>query len=135
MKTVFFYGLFMDEQLLKAKGLHPSECRLVSVGGYGLRISERATLETSEHEQVFGAVMTMNEDELVALYSEKSVADYVPVTLQATDKQGLTIEACSYILPMELVSGSNSGYAQSLAQTAEKLGLPSHYVDEIKTWM
>lgn len=42
MKSVFFYGLFMDQELLKAKGLNPANPRLAYVAGYGLRIGQWA---------------------------------------------------------------------------------------------
>ncbi len=41
---VFFYGLFMDEALLKTKGVIPANLRYASVLGFQLRIGNRATL-------------------------------------------------------------------------------------------
>ena len=135
MATVFFYGLFMDEQLLQSKGMSPTLPRLVKVQGYGLRIGERATLEPSDTEHVYGAVMELDDAALATLYSEKSVADYVPVSVVATDEQQQSIPAICYILPMVQVRGSNSDYARSLGKVAQKLGLPIDYINEIRTWI
>lgn len=135
LKSVFFYGLFMDEDLLKQKGLDPKDFRLVCVEGYGLRIGERATLEPSEGEQVFGSVMTLAEEELKPLYAEASVADYVPVRLTAADLEGNQMEVISYILPMNQVSGRNPDYARALLSVAEKLGLPDSHLREIEKWI
>ena len=135
MKTVFFYGLFMDVDLLKVKGLNPSNPELVCVEGYGLRIGERATLEASAGEHAFGSIMELDDEELAVLYGEKSVADYVPEQLVATGMQGKSLEVTSYILPMEKVTGSNSEYAGLLALAARKVGLPDDYIDEIETWI
>jgi len=135
MKTVFFYGLFMDVDLLKDKGLNPSNPELVCVEGYGLRIGERATLEASAGERAFGSIMELDDEELAVLYGEKSVADYVPEQLVATGMQGKSLEVTSYILPMEEVTGSNSEYAGLLALAARKVGLPDDYIDEIETWI
>ena len=41
---VFFYGLFMDEDLLREKGLNPQRAALASVDGLALRIGKRAAL-------------------------------------------------------------------------------------------
>jgi hypothetical protein len=41
---VFFYGPFMDEELLRAKGVQPANPRQACVRGFALRIGERATL-------------------------------------------------------------------------------------------
>ena len=135
MKPVFFYGLFMDEDLLKVKGLNPSNTKLAQVAGYGLRIGERATLESSIDERAFGSIMELSSQELEKLYGEKSVKDYAPKQLVAIDMQGKSLEVISYILPMEKVSGSNSEYAKSLALAAKKIGLPDDYIDEIETWV
>jgi hypothetical protein len=135
MTTVFFYGLFMDKDLLVDKGLHPSDSRIAYVVGYGLRIGERATLENSVSERAFGSIMQLHNEELELLYSEKSVADYIPEKIAAIDSKGHSLDVISYILPMENVSGSNSKYAKSLSLAARKIGLPIEYVAEIEKWI
>jgi hypothetical protein len=135
MNNIFFYGLFMDEDLLKAKGLNPSNTKLAQVAGYGLRIGQRATLENSKAERTFGSIIELSSEEAGMLYSEKSVVDYVPKQLVAIDMQGNSLDVVSYILPMKNLSGSNSEYARSLALTAKKIGLPVEYINEIETWI
>jgi hypothetical protein len=41
---VFFYGLFIDEEFLRAKGLEPELVERASLPGMSLRIGERAAL-------------------------------------------------------------------------------------------
>jgi hypothetical protein len=43
MKPAFFYGLFMDEALLKSKGFNPTCFEIACLEGFGLRIGERAS--------------------------------------------------------------------------------------------
>ena len=126
MKTVFFYGLFMDADLLRAKGLSPSNPGLARVEGYGLRVGARATLEASVGESVRGSIMDLDEEELIALYREEGVADYEPRQLVAMDTQGNSLQVITYILPMEKVSGRNLEYARLLALVAKKVGLRCH---------
>lgn len=133
-RTVFFYGLFMDEDLLRKKGVEPRNFRLAVVEGYGLRIGARATLERTEGERVFGSLMDLMEEELELLYSEGSVADYVPVQVTAFDLAGGRIDAVSYILPMKKLSGRNPDYARALLSVAEKLGLPEEHLNVIGSW-
>ena len=125
----------MDEDLLKVKGLNPSNIKLAHVAGYGLRIGERATLEKSTNERAFGSIIELSSQELEILYGEKRVKDYAPKQLVAIDMQGKSLEVTSYILPIEKVSGSNSDYAKSLALAARKIGLPDDYIDEVETWV
>lgn len=135
MESIFFYGLFMDKDLLKEKGLNPVDSIIAHVSGYGLRIGSRATLENSINETTFGSLMRLSSKELGILYGKKSVMEYVPQEVVATDMQGKSIEAISYILAMEKVSGSNAEYAISLASAARKIGLPDDYIKEIETWI
>ncbi len=134
MKAVFFYGLFMDPDLLLEKGLKPRDVEVVRVNDYGLRIGERATLRSSPGESAYGTLMRLDDRELADLYREPGVADYAPQALYVFDRQENAQEAVSYILPMQRVSGKNSDYARSLALVAKKVGLPDDYVDEIATW-
>ena len=129
---VFFYGQFMDKSLLKSKGLNPTNPRVSRLDGYGLRIGERASLLQSEAERVYGIIMSLSNEELNVLYSEKSVSDYVPELVTVTTENKEQIDVTAYNLPAELVSGRNKEYADSLAILAERIGLPSEYVDEIK---
>jgi len=44
---VFFYGLFMDEELLRGKGLEPEGGEISAIDGFALRIGQRAALVQS----------------------------------------------------------------------------------------
>lgn len=125
----------MDGDVLRQMGLNPKDYKLACVEGYGLRIGERATLEISETEQVFGSIMNLRAEELKQLYGEESVADYVPVRLTATDMEGNRINSISYILPMDLLSGRNPDYARALLVAADKIGLPNTYLRTIESWI
>lgn len=128
---VFFYGLFMDKGLLAEKGIIPSKAVVGYVDGFGLRIGERATLLRSPNARAYGVVMDISPSDVKNLYSESSVADYVPepVTVECTD--GHKIEASCFNLPNEKVTGTNKAYAKALLEVARKLRLPDSYVDEI----
>ena len=135
MKTVFFYGLFMDAALLRAKGLAPRHVRLSRLDGYGLRIGERATLQASPGECCYGTIMQLDDAEIEALYSDGSVAEYRPVGVEVRDADGTSVPAICYLLPMSQLSGSNPDYAEKLATVAVTLGLPDEFVMEIETWI
>ena len=132
MIEVFFYGLFIDKDLLMEKGLKPSNPRKGYVAGMGLRIGRRATLVHAQEERAYGIVMQLSEDEATALYSEESVSDYIPEQVIVTLNSGVHLEATCYNLPEHLLSGSNREYAKLLTQVAIKGGLPKTHVDVIK---
>ena len=45
---VFFYGLFMDQELLHSKGIQPERVEVAWVDGLELRIGQRAALARTE---------------------------------------------------------------------------------------
>jgi hypothetical protein len=73
---VFFYGLFMDAGLLRARGIEPAAMRGASVQGFALRIGLRATLVPASGDRVFGVAMELTHDEIDRLYSDPSVQAY-----------------------------------------------------------
>ncbi len=135
MQSVFFYGLFMDEALLREKGVNPSKPIIAFVDGFGLRIGTRATLIKSKNERAYGLIMPLSDEELSILYGEESVADYIPESITAITETGEAVGVICYNLPLEKLSGQNEQYAKSLAKVAEKAGLPLDYISEIEQWI
>jgi hypothetical protein len=130
--AVFFYGLFMDESLLASRGISPSRATVGYVDGYGLRIGRRATLVPDETNRAYGVLMTMRAEDVRALYSEESVADYVSESVSVVLPDGTLESAVCYTLPERKLEGTNSQYANSLLILAGKLRLPSDYLQQIR---
>lgn len=129
---VFFYGLFMDESLLASKGVSPSKAIVGYIDGYSLRIGRRATLVPDDANRAYGVLMALRADDLRALYSDESVADYVPESVSVVLQDGTVKSAVCYNLPKGKVEGANSEYANSLLILAGKLGLPDDYLQQIR---
>lgn len=129
---VFFYGLFMDERLLAAKGITPSRVSMGFVDGFRLCIGARATLVRSPDSHAYGVMMDITPGEAEDLYAEDSVADYLPepVLVELTD--GTQLEATCYNLPGDKVTGTNREYAESLLKVATRLNFPDSYLDQIR---
>jgi hypothetical protein len=133
MSRIFFYGLFMDRSLLTTKGLHPEMIGPAVLPDYRIHIGERATLLESVSSRAYGIVMELGDEEARALYSEPSVREYIPesVQVQMLDTSEV-VEAYCYNLPRELgLTGANPAYATELSQLAETLKFDSAYVEEV----
>lgn len=129
---IFFYGLFMDKNLLTAKGLNPDEERAGFVDGFSLRIGQRATLIRQSQGRAYGVVMNIPTAEAAELYAGDSVSDYLPEVVIAQLDTGDMVECTCYNLPVDKVTGANRAYAESLLEVATKLDFPASYLDEIK---
>lgn len=129
---VFFYGLFMDEVVLRAKGLDPQNPRLAEVANYRLVIGERATLVPSPGATAYGLLFSLTKEEINLLYSDASVSVYRPETVQASLTNGDSVEALCFNLPeAPAASERNPQYAAKLKTLAERIGLPPDYVARI----
>jgi hypothetical protein len=130
---VFFYGLFMDEALLQAKGISSPNLRVAFVPGFQLRIGNRATLVASPSERVFGVVALLSHTELERLYSEPGVQAYKPEAVLATLLKGETLAALCFNLEEPPSTGEhNPEYAARLRALAARLELPAEYVASIQ---
>lgn len=133
MNRIFFYGLFMDRELLVEQGLHPEMVGPAVLPDFRIHIGERATLLPAAGRRAYGVVMALTDAEARALYAEPSVREYVPervrVELLAT---GEAVDVACYNLPPDLgLAGSNPAYAAKLSQLVASLGLDPAYVAEI----
>jgi hypothetical protein len=130
---VFFYGLFMDEDLLRSKGLSPESTHPAFVDGLALRIGQRAALVASPGSRVHGVVLSLTLVELDKLYSEPSVQAYKPEAVLARLADGDMIPALCYNLPLPPApTERNPEYATKLRAVAEKVGLPADYVASLQ---
>ena len=130
---VFFYGLFMDEDLLRSKGLRPENVELASLLGMALRLGERAALIPDAASRVHGMVMTLTLDELERLYSDPGVLAYRPQAVLIHPQSGGFLAALCYNLPDPPAPGArNPEYAEKLRAVGKKVGLPREYVASIK---
>jgi hypothetical protein len=130
---VFFYGLFMDESLLASKGIKPSSATIGYIEGYCLRIGRRATLVPDPTNRAYGVLMALRTQDVRALYSQKSVADYVAEPVSVVLSGGTREGAVCYNLPKRKLEGTNFEYARSLLLLAGELGLPEDYLQQIRT--
>ena len=129
---VFFYGLFMDEELLRGKGLSPQDAEVGLVRGMSLRIGQRAALVRDPAGQVYGVIMSLTMDELGRLYSEPEVQAYRPQPVLVHPASGGVVGALCYNLPEPPPpNAQNAEYATKLRAVARKAGLPEDYVASI----
>jgi hypothetical protein len=130
---VFFYGLFMDESLLREKGLSPEGRRAACVENFRLVIGERATLVPSAGGDAHGVLFSLTPGEVDALYSEESVGAYRPEAVCAQTADGTVVPALCFNLPAPPDARErNPLYASKLRELAARLGLPADYVSSIR---
>lgn len=130
---VFFYGLFMDEALLRDKGINPENPRMAFVENFALIIGERASLVPALGGTVYGFLFSLTHSEVDALYSEESVSAYRPEAVLAKLANGNVAPALCFNLPTPPSTNErNSEYVAKLRELASRIGLPPDYVSSIQ---
>lgn len=128
-----FYGLFMDAEVLRAKGAEPANIRAAAAPGFELRIGQRATLFANPGACTYGMLMQLTHMEIEKLYAEPSVQAYRAEAVLAQVSDGAFVPAlCFNLVTPPAPEGRNPGYAAKLKQLAVRLQLPPDYIETIR---
>lgn len=128
----FFYGLFMDVDLLREKGATPVNPRPASVEDFALRIGERATLLPSSGDRAFGMLISLTHRDLSRLYAGPGLEQYRPEAVVVRTMDGESLPALCYNLPdSPLPQERNPEYAARLQALLRRLKFPSEYCDSV----
>ena len=129
----FFYGLFMDVEVLRQSGAKPANPRRAYVAEFALRIGQRATLVPSPGARAYGMLIALTHAELERLYSAPGLEHYRPEGVLAQPIEGIAVPALCYNLLQAPDSHErNPDYALRLKSVLTKLGFPGDYVASIE---
>ena len=132
VREVFFYGLYMDPDVLRANGVEPGVARRAHVDGFALRIGKRATLVPCASGCVHGMVYTLASGELRALYSMADLEAYQPEGVLAwIDDEAPRPALCFRLAQAPAAHERNDDYARQLQAVLERLGFPRDYVESM----
>ena len=67
LHEVFFYGLYMDPDILEQKGVEPRNPRIANAEDFELRIGNKATLLRAPGESTHGIVYSLTHQEINSL--------------------------------------------------------------------
>lgn len=122
--NVFFYGLYMDPDLLKAKGVEPRSPRKAVAKGYRLRVGKMATLVREPDAEAHGIMYQLTHDEVDKLYWGAGLNMYVAEALMIEVEGGEYAAAlCCNLLVPPSKEETNSEYVSKLMRCMDKLGV------------
>ncbi|WP_295422033.1 gamma-glutamylcyclotransferase family protein [Sulfurovum sp.] len=124
LNDVFFYGLYMDEEILKNKGVEPRNKRKALVHGYILRLGNMATLLRKENAVAYGMVYSLTHEEIDMLYKNSGLTQYVNEALMVElEDKSCIVALCSVLLDAPKADESNDEYYQKLVSCMKKYEL------------
>jgi hypothetical protein len=129
---VFFYGLFMDAELLRRQGITPINPQRAYIENFALRIGKRATLTAAIDQRSYGMLMMLTHRELEQLYSAPGLECYYPEAVLAQTLLGNSIPALCYnLLNDPAPDERNIDYAAALQAVLHKLDFPAEYIASV----
>ncbi len=134
---VFFYGSYMNLDVLKEVQLVPEQWQVAKLSGFELRIEPRANLVRSDRDCVYGVLATATHWELDRLYAHaKDVLGetYLPEAVLTETGDGTWRPALCYVCPAMDPRPAAKDYVDRIAGPARRLGFPDWYIQRIESF-
>jgi hypothetical protein len=129
----FFYGLYMDDTMLRGAGVTPHAPRKARADGYALKIGKRATLVKAPGSSAWGMVYALMPDDLAKLYGGPGLEVYRPEEIEVTLENRAIIPARVYNLSHPPAPDErNPEYAEKLRAAMTRMGFPAGYIASIE---
>ena len=131
----FFYGSYINFDVLKEVELIPDQYEVARLAGYAIRIEPLANLVRSDQHSVYGIVATATHDALGRLYqhAEQVLGGiYLPEAVLAETTDGKLRPALCYIAPRMQPAPATNDYIDRIVHPAREYGFPSWYIDTLQ---
>lgn len=125
LNPIFFYGLYMDEDRLRAMGVEPRLAQKGRLDGYKVRLGRRGSIQRSAGGATWGVIFKLKHDEIKRLYADAGLTEYVPEAVQIEIADGEKVAALCYVtLTPANDNEVNLSYVIKLADALRKWELP-----------
>ena len=134
---VFFYGSYMNFDVLKEVDLVPEQWEVAKVSGFDIVIQPRANLVRSDRRCVYGILATATHAELERLYAHaKGVLGetYLPEAVLAETLNGKWRPALCYIAPSMEAGPAESDYVERILKSAREFNFPRWYIERLESF-
>lgn len=130
---VFFYGLFMDSDVLDAHGVQGANPRKAYVENFALTIGHRATLLADPNAVAYGIVYSVTHVEIDKLYTSAGLESYKPEAVIANVLNQREVPAlCFNLITPPSPEEVNTKYADKLKTVLVRNGFPEAYISSVR---
>jgi hypothetical protein len=133
----FFYGSFINLDVLRSVGLAPAQVEVARLCGFDIQIRPLANLVRSDQHQVYGILAAATHEELGRLYAharDDLGGTYLPEAVLAETLDGRWRPALCYIAPVMEARAASGDYIDRIVGPARKFGFPGWYVDRLESF-
>jgi hypothetical protein len=135
--SVFFYGSYINVNVLAEVDLVPGRVEVAFLDGYDIRIAPLANLALSEGSRVYGILASATHAELDRLYAHaRDVLGgvYLPHPVVIEKVAGGREPALCYIATSLGTAPASNDYIDRIAGPARELGFPDEYIERLESF-
>ena len=132
----FFYGSYMNVDVLREVNLVPETWEVARLSGFDIDIRPRANLVRSDRYAVYGVVAPVSHPELARLYAHAHDVlgeSYLPEAV-IVEVDGSFRPALCYIATSMVPRPAADDYVDRVVRPARRFGFPAWYVDRLETF-
>ena len=136
--STFFYGSYINFDVLKEVDLLPALWEVARLSGFDICIEPRANLVRSDADMVYGIVATATHDELTRLYEHANEVLgelYLPEAVLVQTLNGKWMPALCYICPQMNPRPADPAYVERILTPARDFGFPRWYIDRLAKFL
>lgn len=131
--AVYFYGSFINKEVLQRVGYTPGPIEVARLWGFDIKFAPLATLVPSDRASVYGIVTDATHADLQRLYGEGWVAGYLPEAVLVETVRARWVPALTYIAWEPTPSAPFDHYLDHIIEPAKAYGFPTWYVEHVKS--
>jgi hypothetical protein len=134
---VFFYGLYMDFEVLRRFSDIPEVWETARLSGYDFRIASWGYLARSERDTVYGTLVGVTHEELARLYDPSTnglPVEYFPEPVLVETADGRWVAALCYISSDAPEGPVNADYVGKMVALTKRLEFPQWYTEHIASY-
>ena len=133
----FFYGSYMNLNVLREVDILPDEWTTCSLANYELIIQPRANVLPCANSTVYGIVAKTDHTDLERLYTharEVLGETYLPEAVLITTKNDASLPALCYISHDMKPAPAANDYVDRILQPSREYGFPEWYLKRIESF-
>ena len=134
---VFFYGSYINPDVLAEAKLFPSQLEVARLEGFQIVIRPLANLDRSDRHSVHGVLTCATHAELARLYEHASQVlggVYLPEAVLVVPDSGPPTAALCYISQTLKPAPASNEYIDRIVTPARRYGFPAGYVEHLESF-
>jgi hypothetical protein len=133
----FFYGSFMNSDVLAKAAVCPTQRQMARLNGWELKIAPRATVVPAQGGCVYGVLAQLTHSDIDKLYTKDwfGFGTYLPEAVIVTDVAGLQRAAMCYIAWQTEGGAPTEEYTGKMVSVAREFSFPEDYIRHIQSFI